>query len=80
VRSGATLDVSTGISNSARALEIAVTLPKQASEIFDRASRHAINPRTWALATHTEFGMSGRVLSTVHRPENPQEEACQASP
>src|SRR5450759_1324067 len=24
--------------------------------------------------------MSGRILSTVHRPDNPQEEACQASP
>jgi hypothetical protein len=44
VRSGATLNVSTGISSSARALEIAVTLPKQASEIFDMASRYAVNP------------------------------------
>jgi hypothetical protein len=24
--------------------------------------------------------MSGRILSTVHRPDNPQEVACQASP
>src|ERR1019366_1709983 len=33
-----------------------------------------------ATTDRTIGGMSGRILSTVHRPDNPQEEACRASP
>jgi hypothetical protein len=32
------------------------------------------------MSERPQLGMSGRILSTVHRPDNPQEEACQASP